>query len=165
MAYLTFPKWLVLVCNIHNDIWMLQTKTSHLGKVRYAIILLGWRYATFIHKSWTKICQICLYNNRIAWSCDVVKIVFVFHNLFIILCPYFQITFIYNNLFMYAYVLSGTITRIISWTSCVHHSMCFCNSLSSVISLSLVLWYGSDVMGKQSHFHICVLCVQLIGHA
>ena len=42
MAYLTFPKWLVSVCNIHNDIWMIQTKTSHLGKVSYAIILLDW---------------------------------------------------------------------------------------------------------------------------
>ncbi len=29
MAYLTFHKWLVSVCNIHNDIWILQTKTSH----------------------------------------------------------------------------------------------------------------------------------------
>ncbi len=46
MAYLTFHKWLVSVCNIHNNIWMEQTKTSHLGKVSYAIILLGWRYAT-----------------------------------------------------------------------------------------------------------------------
>ncbi len=44
MAYLTFHKWLVYVYNIHNDIWMVQTKTSHLGKVSYAIILLGWRY-------------------------------------------------------------------------------------------------------------------------
>ncbi len=44
MAYLTFHKWLVLVFNIHNDIWMVQTKTSHLGKVSYVIILLGWRY-------------------------------------------------------------------------------------------------------------------------
>ncbi len=44
MAYLTFHKWLVSVCNIHNNIWMVQTKTSHLGKVSYAIILLGWRY-------------------------------------------------------------------------------------------------------------------------
>ncbi len=44
MVYLTFHKWLVSVCNMHNDIWMLQTKTSHLGKVSYAIILLGWRY-------------------------------------------------------------------------------------------------------------------------
>ncbi len=48
MAYLTF-KWLVSVCNIQNDIWMVQTKTSHLGKgkVSYAIILLGWRYSSF----------------------------------------------------------------------------------------------------------------------
>ncbi len=44
MAYLTFHKWLVSVWNIHNGIWMVQTKTSHLGKVSYAIILLGWRY-------------------------------------------------------------------------------------------------------------------------
>ncbi len=26
---------------------MVQTKTSHLGKVRYAIILLGWRYTSY----------------------------------------------------------------------------------------------------------------------
>ncbi len=44
MAYLTFHKWLVSVCNMHNYIWMVQSKTSHLGKVSYAIILLGWRY-------------------------------------------------------------------------------------------------------------------------
>ncbi len=44
MAYLTFHKWLVSVCNIHNDIWMVQTKTNHLGKVSYAIILFGWWY-------------------------------------------------------------------------------------------------------------------------
>ncbi len=43
MAYLTFHQWLVSVCNIHNDIWMVQTKTSHLGKVSYTVILLGWR--------------------------------------------------------------------------------------------------------------------------
>ncbi len=47
MAYLTFHKWLVSVCNIHNDIWMVQTKTSHVGEVSYAIILLGWRYTAF----------------------------------------------------------------------------------------------------------------------
>ncbi len=47
MAYLTFHKWLVSVCNIHNDIWMEQTKTSHLGKVSYAI-LLGWRNIRFL---------------------------------------------------------------------------------------------------------------------
>ncbi len=41
MAYLTFHKWLVLVYNIQNDIWMLQTKTSHLWKMSYAIILLA----------------------------------------------------------------------------------------------------------------------------
>ncbi len=46
MAYLTFHKWLVSVCNSHNDIWMVQTKTSHLGKVSSAVILLGWRYIT-----------------------------------------------------------------------------------------------------------------------
>ncbi len=44
MEYLTFHKWLVLVCNIHYDILMVQTKTSHLGKESYAIILLGWQY-------------------------------------------------------------------------------------------------------------------------
>ncbi len=44
MAYLTFHKWLVSVCNIHNAILMVKTKTRHLGKVSYAIILLGWRY-------------------------------------------------------------------------------------------------------------------------
>ena len=49
MAYLTFHKWLVSVCNIHNDMWMVQTKTSHFGKVSYAIILLGWRNVT-IHQ-------------------------------------------------------------------------------------------------------------------
>ena len=54
IALLTFQQWLVLVCNIHNDIWMLQTKSSHLWKVRYAIILLGWRY--FIIKLWRKKC-------------------------------------------------------------------------------------------------------------
>ena len=27
---------------------MLQTKTSHLWRVRYAIILLGWRYQTYV---------------------------------------------------------------------------------------------------------------------
>ncbi len=42
MAYLTFHKWLVSVCNIHNNIWMVHAKTSHLGKVSYAIILSGW---------------------------------------------------------------------------------------------------------------------------
>ncbi len=49
IAYLTFHKWLVSICNIHNDIWLVQTKTSHWGKVSYAIILLGWRYILF-HK-------------------------------------------------------------------------------------------------------------------
>ncbi len=44
IVQLTFPKWLVLVCTIHMLLWMLQTETSHLWKVRYAIILLGWRY-------------------------------------------------------------------------------------------------------------------------
>ena len=44
--YLTFQKWLVSVCNIHNDIRMEQTKNSRLGKVSYAIILLRWRYVT-----------------------------------------------------------------------------------------------------------------------
>ncbi len=44
ISYFTFHKWLVSVCNIHNDIWMAQTKTSHLGKVSFAIILLGWWY-------------------------------------------------------------------------------------------------------------------------
>ena len=39
MAYLTFHKWLVLVCNIHNDIWILQIKAGHLWKVSYAIRL------------------------------------------------------------------------------------------------------------------------------
>ncbi len=29
-ASLTFPKWLVLVCNIHMSLWMVQSKTSHL---------------------------------------------------------------------------------------------------------------------------------------
>ncbi len=48
MAYLTFHMWLVSVCNIHNNIWMVQTKTSHLGKVSYSIILLGWRYSVYI---------------------------------------------------------------------------------------------------------------------
>ena len=48
MAYLTFRKWLVSACNIHSDIWMVQTKTSHLGKVSYAIILLGWRYVWWL---------------------------------------------------------------------------------------------------------------------
>ncbi len=43
MAYLTFHKWLVLVCNIYMSLWMLQTKTSQLWKVSYAIILLGWQ--------------------------------------------------------------------------------------------------------------------------
>ncbi len=55
MAYLTFHKWLVSVCNSHNDIWMVQTKTSHWWKVRFsdtllfyqAIILLGWRYVEY----------------------------------------------------------------------------------------------------------------------
>ena len=42
-------RYLVSFCNIHNDI-MVQTKTSHLGKVRYAIILLGWRYANLTGK-------------------------------------------------------------------------------------------------------------------
>ncbi len=28
MAYLTFHKWLILDCNIHMSLWMLQTKTS-----------------------------------------------------------------------------------------------------------------------------------------
>ncbi len=47
MVYLTFHKWLVSVCTIHIHmlLWMLQTETSHLWKVRYAIILLGWWYA------------------------------------------------------------------------------------------------------------------------
>ena len=40
MAYLTFHKW--LVSHIHNNVW--ETKTRHLGKVSYTIILLGWRY-------------------------------------------------------------------------------------------------------------------------
>ena len=44
MANLTFHKWLVSVCNIHNDLWMVQTKTTRLGKVSYAIILLGRQY-------------------------------------------------------------------------------------------------------------------------
>ena len=56
IALLTFPKWLVLVCAIHISLCMLQTETSHLWKVRYAIILLGWRnvklhtrnYSTFV---------------------------------------------------------------------------------------------------------------------
>ncbi len=43
MAELTFHKWLVLVYKVHNDIWMLQTKTTHLWKVSYAIIFLGWQ--------------------------------------------------------------------------------------------------------------------------
>ncbi len=59
MAYLTFHKWLVLICNIHNDMWMLQTKTSHLGKVSYAIILLVWRYNTIS-------CSLTLVN---SWQC------------------------------------------------------------------------------------------------
>ncbi len=46
MAHLNFHKWLVSVCNIHNDIWMVQTKTSHLGNVSYAIISLGWRHVS-----------------------------------------------------------------------------------------------------------------------
>ncbi len=29
-------------------LWMLQTETSHLWKVRYAIILLGWRYVSYV---------------------------------------------------------------------------------------------------------------------
>ena len=53
MAYLTFHKWLVLVCNIHNDTSMAQTKTSHKGKVSYAIILLGWQYGGLVtQKMW-----------------------------------------------------------------------------------------------------------------
>ena len=44
IEYLIFHKWLLLVCNIHTSLCMLQTKTSHLWKVTYAIILLGWRY-------------------------------------------------------------------------------------------------------------------------
>ena len=47
IAYqLTFHKWF-LVFNMHNGIWMLPTKSSHLWKVRYAIILLGWRLVIF----------------------------------------------------------------------------------------------------------------------
>ncbi len=38
MVYLTFHKWLVSVCNIHNNIWMVKTKTSYLGKVSYTIL-------------------------------------------------------------------------------------------------------------------------------
>ncbi len=38
MAYLTFHKWLGSVCNIYNYIWMVQTKTSHLGKVSYDMV-------------------------------------------------------------------------------------------------------------------------------
>ncbi len=34
-------------CTIHMSSWMLQTKTSHLWKARYAIILIGWRYESF----------------------------------------------------------------------------------------------------------------------
>ncbi len=34
IAYLTFHKWLLLVCNIHMSLCMLQTKTSHLWKVK-----------------------------------------------------------------------------------------------------------------------------------
>ncbi len=49
IAYLTFHKWLVLVCNIHMSLWMLQTKTSHLWIVSYAIILLGWQIAIMDH--------------------------------------------------------------------------------------------------------------------
>ncbi len=33
------------------SLWMLQTKTSHLWKVSYAIILLGWRYFD-VHGLW-----------------------------------------------------------------------------------------------------------------
>ncbi len=68
-AYLTFHKWLVSVCNMHNDIWMLQTKTSHLWKVSYAIILLGWlililssaccdNYPTHFYKWLVLVCNI-----------------------------------------------------------------------------------------------------------
>ncbi len=40
MAYLTFHKWLVSVCNIHNNIWMVQTKTSHLENLSYTFIFI-----------------------------------------------------------------------------------------------------------------------------
>ncbi len=40
---------------MHNDIWMLQTKSSHLWKVRYAIILLGLRYSKRCNKEVYKI--------------------------------------------------------------------------------------------------------------
>ncbi len=37
--------------NVIISLWMLQTEISHLWKVRYAIILLGWRYA-ILNKVW-----------------------------------------------------------------------------------------------------------------
>ena len=50
MAYITFHKWLVLVCNIHMPLWMLQSKTSHLWKVSYPIILLGWQHVIMVRR-------------------------------------------------------------------------------------------------------------------
>ncbi len=44
-----FPQvtWFWFV-TFNKSFWMLQTKTSHLWKVTYAIILLGWRYAAHL---------------------------------------------------------------------------------------------------------------------
>ncbi len=49
MAYLTFHKWLVLVCNIHNDIMNGANQNQSLGKseLRYYadnLQLLGWQH-------------------------------------------------------------------------------------------------------------------------
>ncbi len=59
MGYLSFHKWQVSVCNVHDDIWMVQTKTSHLGKVSDTIILLGW---VTIWLFWS--------NPRLKFSCS-----------------------------------------------------------------------------------------------
>ena len=48
---------------------MVQTNTSHLGKVSYAIILLGWQYIIFvvatIHSAFVKPC----FRNHFSYKC------------------------------------------------------------------------------------------------
>ncbi len=77
MAYLTFHKWLVLVCNIHNDIWILLNQNQSLMKseLRYYFIRLTICFVKFVNLVWYSFLKIYLI---IALEANWLKIIFSF---------------------------------------------------------------------------------------